>query len=130
MRGSDRPPAMPAADRHRIPPPPAQARRAGSRPRTLPDGQRGWFAAGWEYGENGLDRQVGHDGGTQVRVRVLFEGSLDGDIYTVVYLTNGSARNVWSRTLVDSVLAAMAPERFPTEALAETLRGLALDAPR
>ncbi len=96
-------------------------------PRTLPDGQRGWFAAGWEYGDNGIDRQVGHDGGTRVRVRVLFAGSLDGDVDTVVYLTNGSARNVWSRTLVDSILAAMAPERFPAEALAETLRSLALD---
>ncbi|MEN5191961.1 hypothetical protein [Luteimonas sp. TWI414] len=58
---------------------------------------------------------------------MLFAGSLDGDVDTVVYLTNGSARNVWSRTLLDSILAAMTPKRFPAEALAETLRSLALD---
>ncbi|WP_231583393.1 serine hydrolase domain-containing protein [Luteimonas sp. FCS-9] len=46
-------------------------------PRTLPTGQRGWFAAGWEYGESGAYRQVGHDGGTRVRARVLFDGTLD-----------------------------------------------------
>jgi D-alanyl-D-alanine carboxypeptidase len=59
---------------------------------------------------------------------MLLEGAPDGDVDIVIYLTNGSARNVWSRTLVDSVLAAMAPERFPAEALAETLRGVGLDA--
>ncbi|MCD9032967.1 serine hydrolase [Luteimonas sp. Y-2-2-4F] len=97
-------------------------------PRTLPGGQRGWFAAGWEYGESGAYRQVGHDGGTRVRVRVLFDGTLDGDLYTIAYLTNGSARNVWSRTLVDSVLATIAPGRFPREALSETLMGYALQS--
>lgn len=98
-------------------------------PRTLAGGQRGWFANGWDYGESGGYRQVGHDGGTRVRVRVLFQDSLDGDVYTVVYLTNGSVRNVWSRVLVDSAMAVVAPDRFPTEALSETLVGYALQTP-
>lgn len=95
-------------------------------PRILPDGRRGWFAAGWEYGESGAYRQVGHDGGTRVRVRILFKDSLDGEVYTFVYLTNGSARNVWSRVLVDSAMAVVAPDRFPVEALSEAMVRYAL----
>jgi D-alanyl-D-alanine carboxypeptidase len=98
-------------------------------PRTLAGGRRGWFANGWDYGESGGYRQVGHDGGTRVRVRILFRDSLDGDVYSIVYLTNGSVRNVWSRVLVDSAMAVVAPDRFPTEALSETLVGYALQAP-
>jgi D-alanyl-D-alanine carboxypeptidase len=98
-------------------------------PRTLADGQRGMFATGWEAEESAGYTQVGHDGGTRVRARILFEDSLDGDVYAVVYLTNGSARNVWSRVLVDSTMATVAPDTFPAEALTETLRGYALQAP-
>lgn len=98
-------------------------------PRTLSNGRRGGFAAGWEYGESGTYRQVGHDGGARVRVRVLFQDSLDGDVYVFAYLTNGSARNVWSRVLVGSAMAVVAPHRFPTEALSEALVSYALQAP-
>lgn len=98
-------------------------------PRTLPNGQRGWFASGWEYGDSGGYRQVGHDGGTRDRVRIIFEDSLDSDVHVVAYLTSGSASNVWSRTLVDSAMAAVAPERFPLEVLSETLMGYATQAP-
>ncbi|WP_305068926.1 serine hydrolase domain-containing protein [Lysobacter sp. 5GHs7-4] len=98
-------------------------------PRTLSNGRRGGFAAGWEYGESGEYRQVGHDGGTRVRVRVLFRDSLDEDVYVFAYLTNGSVRNVWSRVLVGSAMAVVAPDRFPAEALSETLVGYALKAP-
>ncbi|WCE05968.1 serine hydrolase domain-containing protein [Pseudoxanthomonas sp. JBR18] len=98
-------------------------------PRMLADGQRGWFAIGWEYGESGAYRQVGHDGGTRVRVRILFDGTLDGDVYIFIYLTNGSAKNVWSRMLVDSAMAVVAPDRFPVEALSEALVGYALRPP-
>lgn len=97
-------------------------------PRTLAGGKRAWFAAGWEYGESDGYRQVGHDGGTRVRVRILFKDSLDEDVHTFVYLTNGSARNVWSRVLMDSAMAAAAPDRFPVEALSETLVAFALRA--
>ncbi len=62
----------------------------------------GGFASGWDYGTTGRYRHVGHDGGTKVRVRLLFDDTL-ADTYTFIYLTNGSAANVWSRTLVDSV---------------------------
>lgn len=40
-----------------------------------------------------------------VRVRLLFGDSLARDTYAIVYFTNGSAANVWSRTLVYSVFA-------------------------
>lgn len=98
-------------------------------PRTLTNGRRGGFAAGWEYGESGAYRQVGHDGGTRVRVRVLFQDSLDGDVYVFAYLTNGSAKNVWSRVLVGSAMAVVAPDRFPAEALSESLVHYALQTP-
>ncbi|KRA16387.1 serine hydrolase domain-containing protein [Lysobacter sp. Root604] len=98
-------------------------------PRTLANGRRGGFAAGWEYGESGAYRQVGHDGGTRVRVRVLFQGSLDGDVYVFAYLTNGSVRNVWSRVLVGSAMAVVAPKQFPAETLSEALVRYALQAP-
>lgn len=100
------------------------------RPRTLSSGRRGWFAAGWEYGESGAWRQVGHDGGARDRVRILFGNSLQGEVYIVVYLTSGSARNVWTRVLVDSAMAAVAPRRFRREALAERLIAYALQAPQ
>lgn len=98
-------------------------------PRTLTNGQTGWFAGGLEIGESGAYRQVGHDGGARVRVRVLFDGDLDGDVYVIVYLTNGSRRNVWSRVLVDSLMATVAPQKFHNEALSERLIGFALSKP-
>ncbi|RDZ28664.1 serine hydrolase domain-containing protein [Lysobacter silvisoli] len=98
-------------------------------PRTLGDGRRGGFAGGWEYGESGRYRELGHDGGTRVRARIAYTGSLDGDVYLFVYLSNGSARKVWSRVLLDSAMAAVAPDAFPREALGEALIGYALRAP-
>ena len=99
------------------------------RPQTLANGQQGWFATGWEVGESGGYRMVGHDGGARVRVRILFKDTLDGDRYSVIYLTNGSRLGVWTRTLVDSLLAAVAPRQFPGAALSEQLIGFALQAP-
>lgn len=93
---------------------------------TLPNGQRSWFASGWEFGENGTYRYAGHDGGARVRVRIVFDGSLAGEVYTFVYLSSGSRRNVWSRTLLDSLMAVTAPEKFRNEALAEKLIAFAL----
>lgn len=97
-------------------------------PRNLAGERRGWFAAGWEYGESGTYRMVGHDGGARVRIRIVFDDSLDGDVYTFVYLTNGSAKNVWSRSLVDSAMAVVAPDKFPMQALSDALTGYALQA--
>jgi D-alanyl-D-alanine carboxypeptidase len=73
------------------------------RPTRLRNGGAGAFAAGWEYVEAGRYTHVGHDGGTKVRVRLVYADSLATDTHTFVYLTNGSADNVWSRTLIDSV---------------------------
>lgn len=70
---------------------------------------------------------VGHDGGTRVRARIAFTNGLAGDTYSFIYLTNGSAKNVWSRTLVDSTMAAVAPTQFPRETLSETLITYALE---
>lgn len=97
-------------------------------PRTLPDGQRGEFLSGWESGGSGDYRNVGHDGGTVVRARIVFDDTLDHDVYTIVYLTNGSARNVWSRTLVDDMMGALSPQRFPAQALADRVAAFALRA--
>lgn len=44
-----------------------------------------------------------------------------------VYLTNGSARNVWSSTLVESTMAVVAPGEFPHAVLSERLIGYAVD---
>lgn len=72
-------------------------------PHAFANGDRGWFASGWDYGESGEWREVGHDGSAKLRVRILFRGDLPSERYVIVYLTNGSADNVWSRTLVESV---------------------------
>lgn len=72
----------------------------------------GWVASGWEYGTSGRYQNVGHDGGTKTRVRLLFRDSLTKDTYAFIYLTNGSAENVWSRTLIDSLMPIVSPHDF------------------
>ncbi|QBN24491.1 class A beta-lactamase-related serine hydrolase [Xanthomonas oryzae pv. oryzae] len=96
----------------------------------LANGQQGWFASGWEIGQDDAYPSVGHDGGARarVRVRIVFDQTLDGDGHSIVYLTNDSARNVWSRVLVDSVLASVSPRRFRSKSLCETLIAFALRA--
>lgn len=78
------------------------------RPHAFANGNRGYFASGWEYGESGAWHEVGHDGGTKVRVRILFRKDL-AEHYVIVYLTNGSRDDVWSRTLVDAVQTLVLP---------------------
>jgi CubicO group peptidase (beta-lactamase class C family) len=96
-------------------------------PQLLGNGRRSGFSTGWEFEESGEYRSVGHDGGTRVRARIAFLDSLGGDTYSFIYLTNGSATNVWSRTLVDSTMAVVAPMQFPREALSERLITYALE---
>ena len=74
------------------------------KPHRYRDGSDSEFAAGWAYGTSGAYKQVGHDGGNKVRVRLLFDDSLADDTYAYVYLTNGSADNVWTNTLTESVM--------------------------
>ena len=71
-------------------------------PYVLSNGDQAYFAAGWDYGSSGGWRELGHDGGTLVRVRVLFQNDLSNH-FIIVYLTNGNNDGVWSRTLVDSI---------------------------
>lgn len=96
-------------------------------PQLLDNGRRSGFSTGWEFEESGEYRFVGHDGGTRVRARIAFLDGLGGDTYSFIYLTNGSAKNVWSRTLVDSTMAVVAPMQFPREALSERLITYALE---
>lgn len=77
-------------------------------PFKLENGATGFFANGWDYGEWGRWHEVGHDGGTKVRVRILFDDNLD-DHYIVAYLTNGNKDGVWSHTLVRSVQTILLP---------------------
>ncbi|QWT22383.1 beta-lactamase family protein [Bacillus sp. NP157] len=78
-------------------------------PNTQGDGVMGGFESGWDFGQSeGGWHEVGHDGGTKVRVRILYRDNLD-DHYVVVYLTNGNGDDVWSRTLLDSVQALVVP---------------------
>ncbi len=76
------------------------------RPYAFANGNTGIFASAWEYGENGAWREVGHDGGAKLRVRILFRPD-SPDRWAIVYLTNGSRDNVWSRTLLESIQQRM-----------------------
>jgi D-alanyl-D-alanine carboxypeptidase len=78
-------------------------------PYLLTNGDLGYFASGWDYAKSGRWHEVGHDGGTKIRTRILFDESLD-DHYVIIYLTNGNKDDVWSRTLVDSVQSLILPE--------------------
>jgi D-alanyl-D-alanine carboxypeptidase len=73
-------------------------------PYKLANGAAGFFATGWDYSKWGRWHEVGHDGGTKVRARILFDDNLN-DHYVIVYLTNGNKDGVWSHTLVRSVQA-------------------------
>ncbi len=80
-------------------------------PYRLSGGDVGYFATRWDYDSSGSRHEVGHDGGELVRVRILFQETLN-DHYVIVYLTNGNKDGVWSRTLVDSVQNHVTPGLF------------------
>ncbi len=73
-----------------------------------------FFSTGWDTTRSNGYTQVGHDGGTRVRARLAYKGTLASGYWVFVYLTNGSARNVWSSTLVESTMAVVAPGEFRT----------------
>lgn len=95
-------------------------------PQKLTGGGSNFFSTGWDATRSDGYTQVGHDGGTRVRARLAYKGTLASGYWVIVYLTNGSARNVWSSTLVDSAMAVAAPGEFPHAALSERLIGYAL----
>lgn len=96
-------------------------------PQKLAGGGSNFFSTGWDTTRSDGYTQVGHDGGTRVRARLAYKGTLASGYWVFVYLTNGSARNVWSSTLVESTMAAAAPEEFPHAVLSERLIAYALD---
>ncbi|MBB5944412.1 serine hydrolase domain-containing protein [Xanthomonas sp. 3307] len=96
-------------------------------PQTLAGGGSNFFSTGWDTTRSDGYTQVGHDGGTRVRARLAYKGSLRNGYWIFVYFTNGSARNVWSSTLVDSTMAQAAPKEFPHALLSERLIAYALD---
>ncbi|HEL4110416.1 TPA: beta-lactamase family protein [Stenotrophomonas maltophilia] len=96
-------------------------------PQKLAGGGNNFFSTGWDTTRSDGYTQVGHDGGTRVRARLAYKGTLASGYWVFVYLTNGSARNVWSSTLVESTMAVAAPEEFPHPVLSERLIGYALD---
>lgn len=81
------------------------------RPYRLSNGDSAGFASGWDYGENDDIVDVGHDGAVKVRVRLLFRNRNLDDSYVIIYLTNGSRDNVWTRTLVESIEKLILPSR-------------------
>ena len=96
-------------------------------PQKLSGGGSNFFSTGWDTTRSDGYTQVGHDGGTRVRARLAYKSSLASGYWVFVYLTNGSARNVWSSTLVESTMAVAAPQEFPHAVLSERLIGYALD---
>ncbi|MGE8229478.1 serine hydrolase domain-containing protein [Stenotrophomonas hibiscicola] len=96
-------------------------------PQKLSGGGSNFFSTGWDTSRSDGYTQVGHDGGTRVRARLAYKGTLADGYWVFVYLTNGSARNVWSSTLVESTMAMAAPQEFPHAVLSERLIGYALD---
>ncbi|MCF2859984.1 beta-lactamase family protein [Pseudoalteromonas sp. SMS1] len=75
-------------------------------PYRLRDGNIGYFASGWDYARNSRIQELGHDGGTLSRVRVVYKNKLN-DAHIIVYFTNGNSDGVWSRDLVDAVQASL-----------------------
>ena len=96
-------------------------------PQKLSGGGSNFFSTGWDTTRSDGYTQVGHDGGTRVRARLAYKDTLASGYWVFVYLTNGSARNVWSSTLVESTMAVAAPEEFPRAVLSERLIAYALD---
>ncbi|QHE21669.1 serine hydrolase [Stenotrophomonas maltophilia] len=96
-------------------------------PQKLSGGGSNFFSTGWDTTRSDGYTQVGHDGGTRVRARLAYKGTLASGYWVFVYLTNGSARNAWSSTLVESAMAVGAPGEFPHTVLSERLIGYALD---
>jgi len=96
-------------------------------PQKLAGGGNNFFSTGWDTVRSDGYTQVGHDGGTRVRARLAYKGTLANGYWVFVYLTNGSARNVWSSTLVESTMAVAAPKEFPHAVLSERLIAYALD---
>lgn len=96
-------------------------------PQKRADGRSNFFSTSWDTTRRDGYTKVGHDGGTRVRARLADKGSLASGYWVFVYFTNGSARNVWSSTLVESTMAVAAPQQFASAVLPERLIACASD---
>ena len=71
-------------------------------PVLLNDGSVANFANGWEFAEDDHMRIVGHGGGNRTDVRHFCEPGNPQSI-TVIYFTNGSARNLWPGSVSNEI---------------------------
>ncbi|MDP5148954.1 serine hydrolase domain-containing protein [Rheinheimera baltica] len=88
-------------------------------PMMLSDGTAGTYAFGFEYSVEDNFIRVGHDGGNRVKLRHYYNVENAADNYTLVYMTNGNANDVWTDVLADSVMSVIAPETFKMATLKE-----------
>lgn len=90
-------------------------------PIKLNNGTRGQYATGWVFSDNGAYTRVGHGGGNVVKLGHYFKSTPDIDNYSIIYLTNGNNRSVWTDVLTGSLMALIDPRKFPLEAARQGL---------
>jgi D-alanyl-D-alanine carboxypeptidase len=95
-------------------------------PMKLLNGHDGHYAFGFEYSMRDGYQQVGHDGGNRVKLRHYFKTDPSRDSYTIAYLTNGNANDVWTAILADSVMSIINPKQFEMATLTEQFMSLLL----
>lgn len=88
-------------------------------PMKLANGKKGHYAFGFEYSLEDGYYQAGHDGGNRVKLRHYFNAENSSDSFTIAYLTNGNANDVWTDVLAESLMSIIAPKKFKTAALKE-----------
>lgn len=89
------------------------------RPTKLKNGKAGSYAFGFEYSKEDGFIRVGHDGGNRVKLRHYYNQNTPAENYTIVYMTNGNAYDVWTDVLADSVMSIISPETFELASLKE-----------
>ncbi|MBL4942224.1 MAG: beta-lactamase family protein [Colwellia sp.] len=88
-------------------------------PMKLANGKNGRYALGFEYSFEDGYYQAGHDGGNRVKLRHYFNTENSLDNFTIAYLTNGNANNVWTDVLAESLMSIVDPEAFKMATLKE-----------
>lgn len=88
-------------------------------PMKLADGSDGHYAFGFEYSVEDGYYQVGHDGGNRVKLRHYFKKENNSNSFTIAYVTNGNANDVWTDVLAESLMSIVDPEAFKMTALKE-----------
>ena len=96
-------------------------------PMKLANGNDGRYAFGFEYKYQDGFHQLGHDGGNRVKLRHYFKSEPDTDSYTIAYLTNGNANDVWTDVLAESMVSIIDPEQFKLASLNETFLTAAIE---